>query len=58
MKGLALARQLYEETVRPALAEEFPQWEGRIAVGPAGPGAQSYGFEDEISPDHGVGPRR
>lgn len=57
MKGLALARQLYEETVRPVLASEFPQWEGRIAVGLAGPGSECFGFDDEISQDHDFAPR-
>ena len=57
MKGLAMARQLYEERVRPALAEEFPQWEGRIAVGLAGPGSECFGFDDEISQDHDFVPR-
>ena len=57
MKGLAMARQLYEETVRPALAEEFPEQEGRIAVGLAGPGSECFGFDDEISQDHDFVPR-
>lgn len=57
MKGLDLARQLYEETVRPALAAEFPMQEGRIAVGLAGPGSECYGFDDEISRDHDFAPR-
>ncbi len=40
-----MARQLYEETVRPALAAEFPLQEGRIAVGLAGPGSEGFGFD-------------
>ncbi len=57
MKGLALARQLYEEVVRPVLAEEFAPWEARIAVGLAGPGSECFGFDDEISRDHDFAPR-
>ena len=57
MKGLAMARQLYEETVKPALAAEFPLQEGRIAVGLAGPGSECFGFDDEISRDHDFVPR-
>ncbi len=57
MKGLDLARQLYEEKFRPALALEFPEWEGRIAVGLAGPGSECFGFDDEISRDHDFAPR-
>ena len=57
MKGLEMARQLYEETVGPALAAEFPEQEGRIAVGLAGPGSECFGFDDEISQDHDFVPR-
>ncbi len=57
MKGLALARQLYEEVFRPVLAQEFPEWEGRIAVGLAGPGSECFGFDDEFSQDHDFAPR-
>ena len=57
MKGLALARQLYEEKVRPLLAEEFPELEARAAVGLAGPGSECFGFDDEISQDHDFAPR-
>ncbi len=57
MKGLALSRQLYEEVFRPVLAEEFPDREGRIAVGLAGPGSECFGFDDEISQDHDFAPR-
>ena len=57
MKGLDLARQLYEESVRGMIASEFPAWEGRIAVGLAGPGSECFGFDDEISRDHDFAPR-
>lgn len=57
MKGLELARELYRSTIGPMLASEFPEWEGRIAVGLAGPGSECFGFDDEISQDHDFGPR-
>ncbi len=57
MKGLELARELYETVFRRVLAEEFPEYEKRIAVGLAGPGSECFGFDDEISRDHDFGPR-
>ncbi len=52
MRGLDEARTLYEEYGRPMLREQFPQLEGRVAVGLAGHGSECYGFDDEISRDH------
>ena len=52
MRGLEQARALYEEFGRPLLREQFPQLEGRVAVGLAGRGSECYGFDDEISRDH------
>ena len=52
MRGLDQARALYEEFGRPMLHEQFPQLEGRVAVGLAGHGSECYGFDDEISRDH------
>jgi len=57
MKGLDLSRQMYEESVRPMIAREFPDEEGRIAVGLAGPGSECFGYDDEISRDHDFAPR-
>ena len=57
MKGLELAEQLYETRVRASLAEEFPDYEARIAVGLAGPGSECFGYDDEISQDHDFAPR-
>ena len=52
MKGLEQARALYEEYGRPMLHEQFPELEGRIAVGLAGRGSECFGFDDELSRDH------
>lgn len=52
MRGLEEARALYEEYGRPLLHEQFPELEGRVAVGLAGHGSECYGFDDEISRDH------
>ena len=57
MKGLALAEALYRDKVRDLLAEEFPEYEGRIAVGLAGPGSECFGYDDDISRDHDFAPR-
>lgn len=57
MKGLELAEKLYNETIRAAIAEEFPEYESRIAVGLAGPGSECFGYDDEISQDHDFAPR-
>lgn len=50
--GLELAKQYYETYGRPMIAEQFPQYEERIAVGLVGPGSECFGFDDEISRDH------
>lgn len=52
MTGLELARQYYETYGQPMIAEQFPQYEERIAAGLAGPGSECFGFDDEISRDH------
>ncbi len=52
MKGLEQARALYEEFGRPMLHKQFPELEGRIAVGLVGRGSECYGFDDEVSRDH------
>ena len=57
MTGLELARQLYRDKVRGAIAAEFPEYESRIAVGLAGPGSECFGYDDEISRDHDFAPR-
>lgn len=52
MRGLEEARALYEEYGRPMLHEQFPELEGRVAVGLAGHGSECYGFDDALSRDH------
>ncbi len=52
MKGLDEARRFYEERGREMLRTQFPDREGRIAVGLAGRGSQCFGFEDALSRDH------
>jgi Domain of unknown function (DUF4037) len=53
--GLALARALYEEVVRPLLDEAFPRL--GYAAGLLGPGSEVLGFDTERSTDHDWGPR-
>lgn len=55
MQGLELARRYYEEFGRAMIAERFPDYEGRIAVGLAGSGSDSLGFDDDVSADHDSG---
>ena len=57
MTGLELSMQLYRDKVRAAIAAEFPEHEGRIAVGLAGPGSECFGYDDAISRDHDFAPR-
>lgn len=55
MQGLELARRYYEEFGRAIIAEHFPDYEGRIAVGLAGSGSDCLGFDDDVSADHDSG---
>lgn len=55
MQGIELSRRYYEEYGIPMIREQFPEYEGRIAVGLAGPGSDCFGFDDEISRDHDFG---
>lgn len=52
MKGLEDAKKFYNECGAKMIAEEFPEYEGRIAVGLAGHGSECFGFDDELSRDH------
>ncbi len=55
MQGLELSRRYYEEYGIDMIKNEFPQYEGRIAVGLAGSGSDCFGFDDEVSRDHDFG---
>jgi len=57
MTGLELCRRYYEEYGRPMIAEKFPDYESRIAVGLVGKGSDCFGFDDVLSRDHDFGPR-
>lgn len=56
ISGLVLAREYYEVYVKDMLHREFPEYEGRIAVGLAGYGSECFGFDDALSRDHDFGP--
>lgn len=55
MQGLELARRYYKEFGRAMIAEHFPDYEGRIAVGLTGSGSDCLGFDDDVSADHDSG---
>lgn len=56
MKGLELARRLYEERGRRLFENELPDLVPQMAVGLVGEGSECFGFDDEISRDHDWGP--
>ncbi|MBR3031874.1 MAG: DUF4037 domain-containing protein [Clostridiales bacterium] len=47
--------RFYEEQVAPLIRREFPEFEGRIAVGLAGEGSDCFGYDDYMSRDHDFG---
>lgn len=54
--GMELCRAFYEEYGIPMIREQFPAYEGVIAVGLVGEGSECFGYDDEISRDHDFGP--
>ena len=52
MKGLEESKKFYLECGAQMIAEKFPEYVGRIAVGLAGHGSECFGFDDDISRDH------
>jgi hypothetical protein len=55
-KGMELAEKYYESFGRPMIAEKFPDYQDRIAVGLVGRGSDCFGYDDEASRDHDWGP--
>ncbi len=55
MKGIDLAKAFYEEYGIPML-KEFPDLEGKVAIGLVGSGSECFGFDDEFSKDHDFEP--
>ena len=49
MNGIELAEKFYDRFGKPMLEEKFPHLKDKIAVGVAGGGSDSYGFDDETS---------
>ena len=56
MNGIELAEAFYRQYGEPALRDKFPDLMDKIAVGVAGSGSDSFGFDDEISRDHDYWP--
>ena len=56
ISGMALSRAFYEEYGRPMIAEKFPEYESKIAVGLIGKGSDCFGYDDILSTDHDWGP--
>ncbi len=56
LTGMALCREFYEAYGRPMIAEKFPEYEGKIAVGLVGKGSDCFGYDDIQSRDHDWGP--
>ena len=55
MKGIELSEKFYNEAVKPYIAQEFSDYENRIAVGLVGHGSECFGFDDDTSKDHDHG---
>lgn len=55
-KGMELSRAFYEQYGRAMIAEQFPGYEGKIAVGLVGKGSDCFGYDDVHSMDHDWGP--
>lgn len=56
LRGMELCRAFYEQCGRPMIAEKFPSYEGKIAVGLVGKGSDCFGYDDGQSRDHDWGP--
>ncbi|MBU1096466.1 MAG: DUF4037 domain-containing protein [Bacteroidetes bacterium] len=56
MMGIQVSERYYHFYGRKMIAEKFPDYESRIAVGLVGEGSDCFGYDDEISRDHDWGP--
>lgn len=56
VRGMELCRAFYEQCGRPMIAEKFPSYEDKIAVGLVGKGSDCFGYDDAQSRDHDWGP--
>lgn len=56
MSGLQIAERYYNFFGKKMIAEKFPEYQERIAVGLVGEGSDCFGFDDELSQDHDWGP--
>ncbi len=56
MKGLNLSEAYYRQHGQQLIAQHFPRFADRIAVGLIGPGSECFGFDDQWSRDHDWGP--
>lgn len=52
MNGMELAKQYFENELRPFLMNHFPKEWKQMAVGLVGEGSECFGFDDELSKDH------
>ena len=57
MTGLELSKKYFFEACKPVLEREIPEKLDRIAACLVGEGSDCFGWDDEISRDHGWGPR-
>jgi hypothetical protein len=55
MTGLELARRFFAEAVEPLVASVAPDL--RFSAGLLGDGSDVLGYDDDVSRDHGWGPR-
>ena len=55
-QGLVISRKYYETCGKTMIAEKFPEYEGKIAIGLVGRGSDCFGFDDAASRDHDWGP--
>lgn len=56
MPALDIIRSYYEEYVRGMLEEQFPHLLPYVCAGLCGSGSECFGFDDEVSKDHDLGP--